>query len=193
VLATGGGWMLVGLLAYWAYRRNQGLPLTRTVKVQALEPLGVEEVEYQSILVSFDFDDPFNEEMVATAKALAARKRRAIHVISLIAVPTHLPLDARLDSDESAAQAKIEQAKLICGQRVTGSVVRVRPGQSAGAIVEAAREIGAAAIVTQLRYRAGEPMYSKTLRAVLAKRPCRVIVTASPEEARAGIIAPVPA
>ena len=33
----------------------------------------------------------------------------------------------------------------------------------------------------------------ETLRAVLAKRPCRVIVTASPEEARAGIIAPVPA
>ena len=193
VLLTGGGWMAVGLLGYVAYRRNQGLPLTRTVKVQALEPLGVEEVEYQSILVSFDFDDPFNEEMVATAKALAARKRRAIHVVSLMAVPSNLPLDARLDTEEGTAQAKIERAKLICGQRVTGSVVRVRPGQSAGAIVAAAREIGAAAIVTQLRYRAGAPVYSRTLQAVLAKRPCRVIVTASPEEARAGIVAPAPA
>ncbi len=193
ILATGGGWMLLGMIGYVVYRRNQGLPLTQTVKVSALEPLGVEEVEYQSILVSFDFDDPFNEEMVATAKALAARKRRAIHVVSLIAVPSDLPLDAKLDADESSAQSKIERAKLICGQRVTGSVVRVRPGQSAGAIVEAAREIGAAAIVTQLRYRAGTPVYSKTLQAVLAKRPCRVLVTASPEEARAGIVASAPA
>jgi hypothetical protein len=41
----------------------------------------------------------------------------------------------------------------------------------------------------QIRYRNGMPVYSKTLEAVMAKRPCRVIVTASPEEARAGVIA----
>ena len=81
----------------------------------------------------------------------------------------------------------------MCGRRVTGEVVRVRPGQSAGAIVDAAREIGAAAIVMQLRYRAGEPIYSKTLQTVLAKRPCRVIVAANPEVARAGIVAAAPA
>ena len=39
----------------------------------------------------------------------------------------------------------------------------------------------------QLRYRAGVPMYSKTLQTVLAKRPCRVLVAANPEGARAGI------
>jgi APA family basic amino acid/polyamine antiporter len=162
------------------------------VKVQSLEPLGVEEVEYQSVLVAFD-EDPFNEEMVATAMALAARRRRAIHVISVLPVPTNLPLDARLDAEERLAQAKVERAKLQCGQRVSGGVVRVRPGQAAGAIVAAAREIGAAAIVMQMRYRAGQPIYSKTLQTVLAKRPCRVIVTANPEQARAGIVAPAPA
>ena len=73
-------------------------------------------------------DDPFNEEMVATAKALAAKRRRAIHVLSLITVPTHLPLDAELDREESVAQAKIERAKLICGQRVTGSRDACPPG-----------------------------------------------------------------
>jgi basic amino acid/polyamine antiporter, APA family len=193
VLATGGGWMLAGTLLYYVYRRHQGLPLAETVKVQSLEPLGVEEVEYKSVLVAFDDGDPFNEEMVATATALAARRRRAIHVISLLSVPSHLPIDARLDNEESEAQSKVEQAKLISGQRVTGSVVRVRPGQAAGAIVKAAREIGAAAIVMQLRYRAGVPMYSKTLQAVLAKRPSRVIIAANPEEARAGIVSAVPA
>ncbi len=72
VLATGGGWMVVGTIGYVAYRRNQGLPLTKTVKVAHLAPLGVEEPEYQSDLVAFE-DDPFNEEMVAMAKALAAQ------------------------------------------------------------------------------------------------------------------------
>ena len=191
VLATGGGWMIVGTIGYVVYRRNQGLPLTKTVKVAHLAPLGVEEPEYQSIVVVFE-DDPFNEEMVAMAKALAAKRRRAIHVVSLITVPTDRPLDAELDGEESDAQAKIERAKLICGQRVTGSVVRVRPGQGAAAIVKSAKELGAAAIVMQLRYRAGAPVYSKTLQAVMAKRPCRVLVTANPEEARAGIVTSAP-
>jgi basic amino acid/polyamine antiporter, APA family len=190
VLATGGGWMIAGSLLYWAYRRHQGLPLTRTVKVQALEPLGVEEVEYQSVLVAFE-EGGFNEQVVGTAQALAGPKRRAIHVMSLMEVPTHLPLDARLESQESEAQSKIERAKLIGGQRVTGTVVRVRPGEAGTAIVNAARDIGAAAIVMPLRYRAGVPVYSKTLQAVLAKRPCRVLVSASPDVARAGIVAPM--
>ena len=122
------------------------------------------------------------------AKALAANRRRAIHVLSLMTVPTHLPLDAELEREEREAQAKIERAKLICGQRVTGSIVRVRPGQGAAAIVKSASELGATAIVMQLRYRAGAPVYSKTLQAVMAKRPCRVLVTASPEAAREGIV-----
>ena len=193
VLATGGGWMIAGSLLYYLYRRHQELPLTETVKVASLEPLGVEEVEYQSVLVAFGSDDPFNEEMVATAMALAARKRRAIHVVSVLIVPSNLPLDAPLDAEEGRAQSKVELAKLQCGQRVSGDVLRVRPGQSAGAIVDAAREIGAAAIVMQLRYRAGQPIYSKTLQTVLAKRPCRVIIAASPEMARAGIVAAAPA
>ena len=191
-LAAGVTWMLVGTLIYVLFRRHQGLSLTETAKVASLEPLGVEEVEYKSVLVAFE-DDPFNDQMVGTAKALAAKRRRAIHVVTLINVPTHLPIDASLDAEEGAAQAKIERAKLICGQRVTGTVIRVRPGQAGGAIVELAREIGAAAVVMQLRYRAGTPLYSRTLRTVLEKRPCRVIVAASPEEARAGIVAPAPA
>jgi basic amino acid/polyamine antiporter, APA family len=192
-LAAGVTWMVMGVIVYVLFRRHQGLSLTETVKVQSLAPLGVEEVEYQSVLVAFGNDDPFNEEMVATAMALAARKRRAIHVVSILIVPSNLPLDARLDAEEGRAQSKLEQAKLQCGRRVTGEVVRVRPGQSAQAIVERARKIGAAAIVMQLRYRAGQPIYSKTLETVLAKRPCRVIVSANPEVARAGIVAAAPA
>ena len=184
-LVIGAIWMAVGLAIYLLYRRNQGLPVAQTVKVVTPEPLGVEEVEYRSVLVAFE-DDPFSEEMVATADRLAGQRRRGIHVLSLINVPTHLPLDAPLEAEESAAQSKIERAKLICGMRVTGHVDRVRPGQAGHFMAEEARDIKAAAIVVQLTYRNGTPLYGKTLEAVLAERPCRVIVVAEPEAARDG-------
>ena len=64
------------------------------------EPLGVEEVEYQSVLVAFE-EEPFSKEAVATAARLAARRRRGIHVLAIVNVPTHLPLDAPLEEQES--------------------------------------------------------------------------------------------
>jgi basic amino acid/polyamine antiporter, APA family len=180
-LVVGGAWMLLGIAVYYSYRRHCELPLVETVKVVTPEPLGVQEVEYQSVLVAFE-EEPFSKEPVATAARLAARRRRGIHVLAIVTVPTNLPLDAPLEQQESEAQSRIEQAKLIGGMRVTGSVQRVRPGQAGQAIVEEARAIKAAAIVMQLRYRNGTPLYGKTLQTVLAERPCRVIVAAQPGE-----------
>ena len=71
-LYLGAGWMALGAVVYLLYRRSQGLPLSETVKVQALSPLGVEEVEYRSILVAFE-DDPFREETLATAARFGAQ------------------------------------------------------------------------------------------------------------------------
>jgi APA family basic amino acid/polyamine antiporter len=178
-LAIGLGWMVVGAVVYLLYRRNQGLPIKQTVKVVLPEPLDVEEVEYRSILVPFE-DDPFSEQTVATAVKLAARKRRGIHVISLLNVPPHLPLDAALPRQQEKAQSKVERAKLIGGQRVTGHVQRIRPGQAPKAIIEEAESIRASAIVMQLTYRGRTPLYGKTLQGVLGHRPCRVIVAADP-------------
>ena len=180
-MAIGLGWMLLGIAVYLAYRRQQELPITQTVKVLLPEPLDVEEVEFRSILVPFE-DDPFSELTIATAVRLAARKRRGIHVLSLLNVPAHLPIDAPLPRQQEKAQSKIERAKLIGGQRVTGHVQRIRPGQAPKAIIEEARQIKASAIVMQLAYRNGSPLYGKTLQGVLAARPCRVLVAADPTE-----------
>ena len=178
-MAIGLGWMLLGAAVYVGYRRNQGLPIKKTVKVVLPEPLNVEEVEFRSVLVPFE-DDPFSELTIGTAARLAARKRRGIHVISLLNVPAHLPIDAPLPRQEEKAQSKIEQAKLIGGRRVTGHVQRIRPGQAPKAIIEEAKDIKAVAIVMQLTYRNGTPLYGKTLQGVLGNRPCRVIVAADP-------------
>jgi basic amino acid/polyamine antiporter, APA family len=181
-LFVGTGWMLLGITVYVLYRRNQGLPLTRTVKVVLPEPLGVEEVEYQSILVAFEDDESFSPEMVATAVKLASKRRRGIHVHSMMTVPTNLPLDAELPEPETEAQRRVEEAKLIGGARVTGHVARVRPGQAGYSVSEEAEEIKAAAIVLGLRYRNGVPQYDKTLQTVLGERPCRVIVVSEPSD-----------
>jgi len=175
-LAVGLGWMALGIVLYVLYRRNQRLPLTETVKVLLPEPLGVEEIEYRSVLVGFEDGEPFSEEMVATAVKLASKRRRGIHIHSMLSVPTNLPLSAELSDQEAEAQSKIEQAKLIGGQRVTGHVERVRPGQAGYSISDEAKMINAAAVVVGLRYRNGTPLYDKTLQTVLGERPCRVIV-----------------
>ena len=188
-LLAGGGWMVAGMGLYIAYRRHQRLPLAQTVKVESLTPLGVEEVEYESVLLAFE-EDPFLPETVATAARLAARRARGIHVVSLITVPTNLPLDAELDREESEAQSKIEQAKLVGGLRVTGHTLRVRPGQGGRAICKEATAINAAVVVMQLRYRNGKPLYGRTLQTVLAERPGRVIVVADPRAAKARVTRP---
>jgi APA family basic amino acid/polyamine antiporter len=190
-LAAGATWMALGIAIYLLYRRHQGLPLRETVKVETLEPLGVEEVEYESVVVAFDDRTPFSEEVVATAVKLAARRRRGIHVHSMITVPSDLPLDAELKDQESEAQSKIERAKLIGGLRVTGHVEPVRSGQAGYSIAAEARMIKARAIVMGLRRRDGTPLYDKTIQTVLSERPCRVIVVSEPAEERP--VAPAPA
>ena len=179
-LIVGLGWMVLGITVYVLYRRNQRLPLTETVKVVLPEPLGVEEVEYKSILVAFEDDVSLSPEMVATAVKLASKRRRGIHVHSMLTVPTNLPLNAEMPEQEAEAQSKIEEAKLIGGQRVTGHVARVRPGQAGYSVAGEAAEIKAGAIVIGMRYRNGVPLYDKTLQTILGERPCRVIVVSDP-------------
>jgi APA family basic amino acid/polyamine antiporter len=183
-LVIGAIWMALGLSIYFLYRRRLGLSPTQTHKVLLPEPLGVEEVEYKSILVAFENDEPFNEQTMVTAVKLASKRRRAVHVIAIVTVPTHLPLDAPLGSQDEDAQSKIEQAKLIGGLRVSGHIHRARPNQAGHSIAEEARELKASALVMGLRYRNGAPLYGKTLQTVLAERPTRVIVVGEPELAR---------
>jgi APA family basic amino acid/polyamine antiporter len=123
---------------------------------------------------------------MVTAVKLAGKKRRAVHVIAIVTVPNHLPLDAPLGPQEENAQSKIEQAKLIGGLRVSGHIHRVRPNQAGHSIAEEARQLKASALVMGLRYRNGQPLYGKTLQTVMAERPTRVIVVGEPERARAG-------
>src|SRR3954468_2233015 len=185
VALAGLGWLSLGILIYVVFRHRQGLDLTSTKKVAIPQPVVDHEAEYESVLVHFDAHH-FEPDALATAVKLAARRRRGIHVLVTLVVPASAPINAEMRDTEAAADAIIEQSKLIGGRRVTGHWEKVRAGQAGRAIVEEAREMRARAIVMTLVPRAGATLFDRTLETVLSERPCRVIIESTPQNGAAG-------
>jgi basic amino acid/polyamine antiporter, APA family len=184
VAIAGFGWLLLGCTVYPLYRRRQGLDLRSTVKIAIPAPVVDHEAEYDSVLVALEGRD-FSPGAIATAIRVAARKRRGIHVLVTITVPASAPITAELPEQELAAQAVIEQCKLLGGRRVTGHWEKVRVGGAGRLIVDEARAIRAQAIILPLGVRSGGTVFGKTVETVLAERPCRVIIQADPQATRA--------
>jgi basic amino acid/polyamine antiporter, APA family len=180
VLASGVGWMALGITLYVIYRRRQGLSLTETHKVVMAKPAVEHEVEYESVLVAFE-DEHYSPEAVSTAVRLAARRRRGIHVLVTITVPPNSPINAAMPEQEAKAASIIDSARVRGGRRVTGHWEKVRPGQAGRRVVEEAKEIRARAVVMPLPpRRTGASLFGRTLETVLSERPCRVIIDSSP-------------
>ena len=113
----------------------------------------------------------------AAGRPAAARDPRPLD-----AQRSHLPAARRADGragGRGAEQGRAGEADR--GRARHRPRRRIRPGQAGNEIAEEAERINAAAIVVQLNYRNGKPLYSKTLETVLGERPCRVIVVAKPE------------
>jgi APA family basic amino acid/polyamine antiporter len=177
VAAAGVGWLAIGILVYVAYRRRQGLDLTTTVKVATPKPAVDTEAEYDSVLVAFG-EAGYVPAVMATAARLAARRRRGIHVLVTISVPSTSPIDAQLPELEAAAQSIIEEAKVQAGRRVSGHWEKVRAGQTGRRIVDEARAVRAEAIVLPMDRAGGG--FGRALETVLRERPCRVIIESTP-------------
>jgi basic amino acid/polyamine antiporter, APA family len=183
VAIAGFSWLGLGMMVYPLYRRRQGLDLVSTHKVAIPQPVVDHEAEYDSVLVHVG--DEYDEQVIATAVKLAARKRRGIHVLVTITVPNARDIDASMPAEEAAADSIIEQAKLQGGGRVSGHWEKVRAGQAGRRIIEEAQDMRAAAVVMALPRRiAGTSVFGKTLETVLAERPCRVIIESTPPARR---------
>jgi len=181
VAAAGVGWLLVGLVVYFVYRRSQGLDLTSLAVAEVPEPVTAREAEYESVLVALEGRD-FDPDLMSTAKALAGGEQDAIHVLVFITVPAEAPLDAELAEDQRRAEAVIEEARVAGGRRVEGHWEKIRAGQAGRRIIDVAAEIGSKAIVLPLRQRPGSGGLGRTLESVIAERPCRVIVQSIPAD-----------
>ena len=142
------------------------------------------------MLVAFDEHGGYEPDVITTATRLAARKRRGIHVLVTISVPSTSPIDARMPHQEEIAQSIIEEAKVQAGRRVSGHWVKVRAGQTGRQIVDEARALRAEAIVMPMPTDGSG--FGRALATVLRERPCRVIVESSPDAARPDVIPSLP-
>ena len=208
---VGLGWMTFGLLFYVIYRKVfEGTTLTKrvTVSEKALTKQ-VAEVAFRNILVPV-FGSKLDDDIVATAGRLAAAEQEEaergedptrLDLVYVIEVPLTLPLEAELpDEIEQAAQRALKRASDVGEEyedvKVSAEVVRAR-GVGAG-IVEAARRFGSEAIViggeppTKIKggarlggIGAAKPAeIGAATEYVLKKAPCRVLLTAPPEDAQ---------
>jgi APA family basic amino acid/polyamine antiporter len=199
--------MAVGLALYVVYRKTQEKPLLGRVTVPAAA-LRVEapERDYGSILVPI-LGTALDEDLVQTAALLvsseqtdeAAIDRATIEALWIFEVPMALPLDASLpEAQLKRARAALARAKVV-GEEYSGvevATATIRARRIGHAIVEEARRRGVEAIVlaaeepTRVRGGAllggrtplGESPIGEMTRYVVAKAPCRVILTAPPPE-----------
>src|SRR3954464_11493046 len=181
VTMFGIGWLLFGIVVYVAFRRQQGLELASTHKVAIAQPVVDHEAEDDPVVPPFG-ESGYDDQVLGTARKLAARKRRGSRVLVTITAPNSMEIDAPMPEQEESAQSIIEEAKVAGGGRVSGHVERVRAGQAGRRIVEDAVDMRAAAIVMPLPRRVdGASLFGKTLETVLTERPCRVIIESVPD------------
>ncbi len=208
---VGLGWMTFGLLFYVVYRRVvEGTTLTKRVSVseKALTKQ-VPEVAFRNILVPV-FGTKLDDDIVSTAGRLAAAEQEEssgddgetrLDIVYVIEIPLTRPLDAELPPEvEEEAQRALKRAGDVGEEyedvKVVPQVIRAR-NVGAG-IVEAARSSGAEAIVIggepPSRIKGGAMLggigaakpaeIGSATEYVLKKAPCRVLLTAPPEDAQ---------
>jgi basic amino acid/polyamine antiporter, APA family len=203
---VGGGWMLFGLVFYVIYRRFvEGTPLTRRVQVPEAslkkQPTGV---EYSTILVPV-FGTQLDDDIVSTAGRLAdaevedGQRPPRLEVVYVAELPLTVPLDSPLPPKvKEQADKALERAREV-GDEYENVEVKTKlvPARSIGAgIIEEARDKGVEVIVMggepPTRIRGGAVLggiggarpdeIGEVTEYVLKRAPCRVLLTAPPEE-----------
>jgi basic amino acid/polyamine antiporter, APA family len=202
----GGGWMLFGLVFYVVYRRYvEGTPLTRRVQVpEASLKKQPAEVEYSTILVPV-FGTQLDDDIVSTAGRLADaevekdERPPRLDVVYVAEMPLTVPLDSPLPkSVREQAERALERAREVGDEyenvEVTTNLLHARSMGSG--IIQEARDKGAEVIVMggepPTRVRGGAVLggiggarpeeIGEVTEYVLKRAPCRVLLTAPPEE-----------
>jgi len=186
---VGLGWILSGLAFYVVYRRRfVKESLVDTVKAPpAFGPALA--LQYRRLLVPVVTGQP-SDDALDVACSLAAERGARIVALNVLEVPLGRPLDDDLAEIEDAANDELDEAIAIgdsYGIRVLDRLVRAR---SAGpAIVEEAERRGTEIIIIGTPRKTltvtQRALFGRTVDYVLRHAPCRVMVTASRDEAAA--------
>jgi len=183
---VGLGWIVVGFAVYTIYRRRWvKAPLRTTVKAPPAYGAALA-LQYRRILVPIVPGQP-SDDALDVACSLAVERGARIVAFNAVEVPLDMPLDAPLPELEEGANRELDEAVAIgdsYGVRVLDRLVRAR---SAGpAIVDEAERRGSEIIVIgsprKALTSAQRAVFGRTVDYVLRHAPCRVMVTASPDE-----------
>lgn len=123
------------------------------------------------------------EQAIVIACRLAAERGASLTVVNALEVPTHLPLDAQMRDEEQAAREVLAEARSIAelyGVRASTQVVRARSAAEAilASAGDSAAELVVLAAPRRRRANRSTPLLGRTVAAVLAQAPCRVMVVA---------------
>jgi APA family basic amino acid/polyamine antiporter len=185
---AGLGWLAVGFVVYWAYRRHVvHASLTETVRAPVVIGPALA-LEYRNVLVPVIWRRE-SEAAVDLACRLATERRASIVALTVIEIPLELPLDAELTRDvEEKANDLLDEARAIgdaYGVNVIGRLVRAR--RAGRAIVDEAERRNSEIIVMgsprRGEHRRRGPIFGGTVDFVLKHAPCRVMVAAAPRAA----------
>ena len=127
---------------------------------------------------------PDSDRAVEVACSLAAERGAELTAVFVIEISPLLPLDARMDEDEVAARRALHRAQAIAdsfGVHLRPRKIRAR--EAGPAIVDLAGVLNAEIVVIAAprRRRAyGRSRFGATVRQVLAKAPCPVLVASPP-------------
>jgi basic amino acid/polyamine antiporter, APA family len=179
---AGLGWLAIGFLFYWQYRRrvvHRGLRETVRAPVLVLGPSLT--VEYRTIVVPVKRTGESEEALVAAAR-LAAERGATVAIVHVIEVPLALPLDAHLPDEEDDAETLLDDAQALVENYGVRAVTRLLRARRAGpSIVDEARRRDAELVVLGAPRHAvagGRRLFGGTVDYVLREAPCRVLVAA---------------
>jgi basic amino acid/polyamine antiporter, APA family len=179
---SGLGWLAVGFLFYWQYRRRVvKRPLRETVHAPAYVLGPSLTIEYHTIVVPVVRTSGSEEALVAAAR-LAAERGATVAIVSVIEVPLALPPDAQLPEEQDEAEALLDDAQALVESYGVRAVTRLVRARRAGpAIVQEARSRHAELVVLGSPRRAiggRRRLFGGTVDHVLRESPCRVLIAA---------------
>jgi hypothetical protein len=169
--------MVVGIVGYFLYRRQQGLSPWRSYRLPRPErPEDFQQLEYRTAIVPIFGDDVSASALSAAARLIGAEG--VVYAIYVLVVPSQLSLESGLEEEEARGRSVLETARIKAkrmGIKIHTGLIRTRnPGK---ALVDEARQVGADVIYwSTIHAPAGERGIGPTATYLLSKRPCRVII-----------------
>jgi APA family basic amino acid/polyamine antiporter len=180
---VGIGWMVVGMIGYFWYRRAQGLdPKTEHKMDRGKAPEGFHELAYHSALVPI-FGDDVSAGALRRASKLVGEEA-SVDAIYVIEVPPQLSLEAGMEEEEERAVAILDAARIRAREsklKVRTGVIRTR--NAGAALVDEARRRHSDVVYFDMAHAPSpERVFGPITSQLLRERPCRIVIETTPPD-----------